>query len=46
VYQLQIQDANQGGLQHYVYRLSIVRGAIADGVEPLGEPVERRFRWS
>ena len=36
VYQLHLQDANQGGLQHCVYQLSIVCVAFADGVDPLG----------
>jgi hypothetical protein len=36
MYQLQLQDANLGGLQHYVYRLSILPGVTADGMYPLG----------
>ncbi len=33
---VQVHDANFGGLQHYVYRLTITAGAYADSVFPLG----------
>jgi hypothetical protein len=36
VYQVQIQDVEFGGLQHYVYRLSIREGFFVDHVYPLG----------
>ncbi|MFM7037860.1 MAG: PPC domain-containing protein [Planctomycetaceae bacterium] len=35
-YQLQIEDADQGGLQHYIYRLTIKSGADALATYPLG----------
>jgi hypothetical protein len=35
-YQLQIEDADQGGLQHYVYRLTIKSGSDALATYPLG----------
>lgn len=35
-YQLQIDDADQGGLQHYVYRLTIRADADVQAVYPLG----------
>lgn len=35
-YQLQIEDADQGGLQHYVYRLTIRADADVQTVYPLG----------
>lgn len=36
VYQVQIQDVEFGGLQHYVYRLTIRAGFFVDHVYPLG----------
>ncbi|MFM7057728.1 MAG: PPC domain-containing protein, partial [Planctomycetota bacterium] len=35
-YQIQIEDADQGGLQHYVYRLTIEPGPDVLAVYPLG----------
>lgn len=35
-YTLHIHDASFGGLQHYVYRLTVTAGAYVDGVLPLG----------
>lgn len=35
-YQLQIEDADQGGLQHYIYRLTIKSGGDALATYPLG----------
>lgn len=36
LYQIHIQDANFGGLQHYVYRLTITDGPYIESVYPLG----------
>lgn len=35
-YQVRIHDANFGGLQHHVYRLTLVNGPRVDNVYPLG----------
>ncbi len=35
-YSVQINDANFGGLQHHVYRLTLTTGAVVDSVYPLG----------
>ena len=35
-YVVQINDANFGGLQHYVYRLTLTTGPVVDSVFPLG----------
>jgi len=36
IYSARIQDINFGGLQHFVYRLTITAGAYLDSVFPLG----------
>ncbi|MSU37267.1 MAG: hypothetical protein EXS36_19665 [Pedosphaera sp.] len=36
LYQVRIHDINFGGLQNYIYRLSITRGPIVQSVFPLG----------
>lgn len=36
LYQIRIHDINFGGLQHYVYRLSITRDPVVQSVFPLG----------
>lgn len=35
-YAVQINDANYGGLQHHVYRLTLTTGPVVDSVFPLG----------
>lgn len=35
-YQVRIHDIGFGGLQHYVYRLTITAGVVVDGAYPLG----------
>lgn len=35
-YSVQINDANFGGLQHHVYRLTLTTGPVVDSVYPLG----------
>ncbi len=35
-YAVQINDANFGGLQHHVYRLTLTTGPVVDSVFPLG----------
>lgn len=36
VYQLSLCDTDLGGLQNYVYRLTLTKGAMVDAVYPLG----------
>ena len=36
IFQIRIQDANFGGLQHYVYRLTITDGPYVESIYPLG----------
>ncbi len=36
IYEIRIHDVNFGGLQDYVYRLTVTTGAWLDGVYPLG----------
>ena len=38
LYTVSLQDAASGGLQHYVYRMTLTNGPWIDGVYPLGGP--------